>query len=115
MPHRNARFRWCCCRRRLRLRRPLVRQLDGVGYQVEEAATVEAALEKTLARRPAVILVDLYYVPFRERLRLCETLQLDPASRSVPVVWLARLDDDVAELPSRLDSQCAQGRLLQIW
>jgi adenylate cyclase len=69
--------------------------LSREGYQVLEAGRGEEALALVRARRPDLILLDLY-LPTLSGYEVLERLRADPATRGIPVVILSVEDDQEA-------------------
>jgi len=62
------------------------------GYRVREATSGELALWTIHSRAPELILLDLR-MPGMDGFEVCRRLKADPATRSIPVIFLSAQDD----------------------
>jgi signal transduction histidine kinase/DNA-binding response OmpR family regulator len=70
-----------------RVRGLVVETLGALGLELAEAADGEEALAAVAERRPDVVVLDLV-MPGMDGLAVLETLQADPATRTLPVIVL---------------------------
>ena len=70
----------------------LVRRLEKNGYQIEEAATGQAALTKLKAGDYDLVLLDIL-MPGLDGFQTLEFIKADPRLRHIPVIMLTALDD----------------------
>jgi len=71
--------------------------LEPLGYDVEEAADGEEAMESVARRVPDLVLCDVV-MPRRDGYSVCKALKEDPKTRLVPIVMLTSLD----QLPDKV-------------
>jgi len=70
----------------------LVRRLEKNGYQVEEAASGQAALTKLTDGNYDLVLLDIL-MPGLDGFQTLELIKADPRLRHIPVIMLTALDD----------------------
>jgi twitching motility two-component system response regulator PilH len=58
------------------------------GYQTLSASTGKEALVKAHAEKPTLILMDIV-MPEMDGYEACRTLQADPATKSIPIVFIS--------------------------
>ncbi len=58
------------------------------GYQTVSASTGKEALVKAHAEKPTLILMDIV-MPEMDGYEACRTLQADPATKSIPIVFIS--------------------------
>ena len=72
--------------------------LTHCGFSVEEAANGADAVDKALASRPALVLMDLW-MPVMDGLTATARLKVDPRTATIPVIAMSAHSD--APIPSR--------------
>lgn len=68
--------------------------LSEIGYRVAIAKTGEAALQRLQSYQPDIILLDVM-MPGIDGFETCQRLKADPATSSIPVIFMTALSDTV--------------------
>ena len=68
----------------------LTRTLEGQGYEIQEAASGEEALELVRALKPTLILLDVV-MPGLDGYEVCRRLRADPATQDCALVFLSAM------------------------
>jgi two-component system cell cycle response regulator len=76
--------------------RVLSLKLREAGYEVDNAADGQEALELARGARPAVLVTDLH-MPHLGGLDLCRALEADPATAGIPTIVLTSWDFQIRE------------------
>lgn len=78
----------------------LRRWLTTDGYQVQTAASGDAALAAVVQHHPDLVLLDIE-IPEPNGLQVCRQLKTDPATSQIPVIIMSGLEPSVTEIGAR--------------
>ena len=78
------------------MRTALADLLSAEGYRALTAANGEAGLQRALAEKPDLILLDIL-LPDLDGLSVCEILRRQPATHETPVIFISALTSDVTK------------------
>ena len=75
--------------------------LRGAGWDVRLAASGAQAIERARSERPAIIFMDIV-MPEMDGYQACRRLAVDPATRSIPVVFVSTKHQRADQLWARM-------------